>query len=474
METKFEKRRISRLDGTGRGITAAWVSAERRTAHVVSESDGLRVYDLDKGSWTQSSPESLMIRGLTPSPWSSYFAAWGDSLFRWGGSGLPSITSPFPLNSAVPLEDGRTVAGSFLTNDLLLLPGDTRPNRRIPFHSAPITQVMCGRRTSLVSASLDGTLGVWDPRAISPMARLEGHTDGVLGCLFIDDLIVSYSADKTLRSWSWASARGWSPLAVMSGHTGEITAVAVLPGKSVASSSRDGTVRVWNVQTGEQTLEIPASSGWVTLLATSPNGQRIAAASDDQVLRLWDARGKELGVFPGANPFTTLGMTDDLICAGDNAGNFWMLDYGPILEKVTLPARIAALVVDDNMALAGDIAKYVQASPTENIAMEPVNVDRIESADLNAVLAPFPIVVLFACNSMRDSRYDDLVDRLLRRSVGNGHLIVTFEDPRLWRNSFLAKYATLDWPNQNALWNFGARLGDIVAGMSAGTSPLPP
>src|SRR5262247_2984744 len=107
MVATVQQRVMSRFDGTGRGIAAAFVAHERRRSYVVSETDGLLVFDLDTGSSTQLAPQSFQIRGLTPSPWGSYFAAWGGSLRRWPMTGegeLPLLASTLPLTSATPLE----------------------------------------------------------------------------------------------------------------------------------------------------------------------------------------------------------------------------------------------------------------------------------------------------------------------------------------------------------------------------------
>jgi len=60
---------------------------------------------------------------------------------------------------------------------------------------------------------------------------------------------VSTSADGTLRVWDLES--GWSPR-MLQGHTGRVSAVAVTPdGRHAISASVDHTLRVWNLENGE-------------------------------------------------------------------------------------------------------------------------------------------------------------------------------------------------------------------------------
>ncbi len=78
----------------------------------------------------------------------------------------------------------------------------------------------------------------------------------------------------------------------LQGHTAAVQALAYAPdGQTLASSSDDGTVRLWDVVHGEECARLP-KNGYAPLLAWSPEGRTLAIASSDHRLRLWDvARG---------------------------------------------------------------------------------------------------------------------------------------------------------------------------------------
>jgi len=74
------------------------------------------------------------------------------------------------------------------------------------------------------------------------------------------------------------------------GHVLPVYAIAWSPdGKRIASASNDGTVHVWDAATGHRFFRYHGHRGSVNAVAWSPNGSYIASASSDTTVQIWDA-----------------------------------------------------------------------------------------------------------------------------------------------------------------------------------------
>ncbi len=89
------------------------------------------------------------------------------------------------------------------------------------------------------------------------------------------------------------------PPAILTGHLGPLTKVAFSPdGRTLATASSDGTVRLWSVSS-HQAIGSPlvvstdsTSQKSVDGLAFSPDGRLLATGGGDGVARLWDVAGR--------------------------------------------------------------------------------------------------------------------------------------------------------------------------------------
>jgi WD40 repeat protein len=182
-----------------------------------------------------------------------------------------------------------------------------------------------------------------DPLPAGALSRLgtvrlrHGHMVSSVAFSADGKTLVSGASDHTVRIWNAATGRlvrcigkEHSLVNVYAGSRW-ITAVAISgDGKSVASCSNDGMVRIWNVATGEEVRSIRL--GWATPSLAFGAGGKTPAATGGSIVFIWDvATGKEVHRLVGHRFFIPrMGVSTDgaKLVSGDGQGVVCLWDAG--------------------------------------------------------------------------------------------------------------------------------------------------
>ncbi len=101
-------------------------------------------------------------------------------------------------------------------------------------------------------------------------------------------LLAAGTSEGTIQIWKIDD--GWAR-STLPGHNGAVIRVGFCPascGLALLSVARDGTVRLWNVRTGDRLAEWHAG-GPLRSAALSNDGTLLATVGEDNVVRLWKA-----------------------------------------------------------------------------------------------------------------------------------------------------------------------------------------
>ena len=166
---------------------------------------------------------------------------------------------------------------------------DLKADRRVePYFFEPNgvrAVVACPGKGLVAWATGHKELRVWDVRRPGTVKFHATHSSPALA-LAPDGSALVAAVDWTARVFDLGKRQ---ERAVLKGHKGIVSAVAVSPDSStIATGSWDATVRLWDATSGRERAAFTWPVGKVYSLAYAPDGLRLAAGGDSGAVVVWD------------------------------------------------------------------------------------------------------------------------------------------------------------------------------------------
>jgi WD40 repeat protein/Tfp pilus assembly protein PilF len=220
-----------------------------------------------------------------------------------------------------------------------------------------------GRHVATVST--DSLPRLWGING-QPIRVFRGHEGAVLSVAFHGNLLLTTSADRSVRLWD-VQTGGF--IAVLRGHDGEVQDADISPdGRILATASLDGTARLWDRHLPRGIAVLGGFGAKVWSAAFSPDGKQVLTASADQTARLWDVdSGREIRVLRGhqAAVFGAAFAPDGkwvATASGDNTASIWDVATG---QQLTVLRGHTSLVISAEFDPDG---KYVVTASYDKTA----------------------------------------------------------------------------------------------------------
>ena len=204
------------------------------------------------------------------------------------------------VDTAVVSADGRWLFTGL--SDGMIICWDLMTNEVKHQCQTPHTWRLCCLASNsgfLVSGGWDTEIFVWDAHTFQLVRELAGHSHAVFSVNFNHSgtLILSCSADRTLRLWSVDTG---DCLGLFEGRTDQVISAQFLSDDRIISGSNDGSVVVWSKETARCERSFTASDPF---LSVSSDGSMVACvfgvdrrisiydSEDWNVLRTLDQKG---------------------------------------------------------------------------------------------------------------------------------------------------------------------------------------
>ena len=282
-------REIRKFEGHSRGVTSLAIAPGGATALSGSWDKTLRLWDLASGREIKKLVgHSDVVTSVAITPDGKSALSGGlDALRFWdlaSGRQIRKFEGELDFIDSVALApDGKTALSGDTHQKLKLWDLDSgREIKEFAMHnSGEINSIaLAPDGKSALSGVSDSTLRLWDLTSGGEIKEVEAR---------VTTFNSPFDRGKIVKLRSVANGR---EIKKFEGHSDTVNSVSILPdGKTALSGSTDGTIRLWDLQSGETLVSLSASRDG-NYLAITPKGFLNASDRDTDMLAI--VRGLEV------------------------------------------------------------------------------------------------------------------------------------------------------------------------------------
>ncbi|CAM8927083.1 unnamed protein product [Rhodiola kirilowii] len=149
----------------------------------------------------------------------------------------------------------------------------------------------------IATGGVDTNAVIFDRPSGHILATLSGHSKKVTSVKFVgrDNIIITGSADKTVRVWQGSDDGGYNCRHILKDHSAEVAAVTVHATNNYAvTASLDNTWCFYDLSSGICLTQVAESSGpeGYTSAAFHPDGLILGTGTSEALVKIWDVKSQ--------------------------------------------------------------------------------------------------------------------------------------------------------------------------------------
>ncbi len=344
---------------------------------------GIRVWNTRTGKLIRTlSGHNDLIQSMALSPDGNTLvsASWDGTIHFYNTKKGGKTTLDMWAESLAYSPDGNQIAVG--THEIRLLNARTRQTQRtFSGHTNGVHRmVFSSDGNTLVSASSDGTIRLWDFATGSNRLTIEGHFVFERVALSPNGKTIATASEKDIYLWNTSNGKFSQAFQVQGDR---IFAIAYSPNGNTlgVGSWNDGLqVLLLNAQTGNVNKALRYQGEPVGSIAFSPNGKLVAGGSWDGKIRLWNARtGKLLRTLTGHQQgIESMVFSPDskMLATGiwGGEGRLWNPNTGKLLRTISteLSSRGSVAFSPDGKVLATGGWNNIQLQNTQTGQLQQI------------------------------------------------------------------------------------------------------